>query len=255
MQLHDEAVRIAVRDAHVAGMLVTPASLMPGVLLVHGWGGSQEQYQRLVREVASLRCVCLTFDMSGHVATRARRESVTREDNLADIVAAYDFLAEHPRVDRTAVAVVGSSYGGYLAALLTGLRPVTWLALRAPALYKDTEWQLPKHQLRLAQDLPHYRHQRVGASENRALRACADFRGDVLLVESGNDRIVPGAVLANYRQACVNACSLTFRRIAHADHALTDERSRRSYAAILLNWLGEMISGARDDPHAGADRT
>lgn len=161
----------------------------------------------------------------------------------------------HPRVDRTAVAVVGSSYGGYLSALLTEIRPVTWLALRAPALYKGTEWQMPKHQLRLVQDLPNYRHLRIAASENRALSACAAFRGDVLLVESGNDNIVPAAVLANYRQACMNASSLTFRRIAQADHALADERSRRSYAAILMNWLNEMASGARDDPHAGVDRS
>lgn len=248
MQLNDNAIHITVRDGQIAGMLVSPASLMPGVLLVHGWGGSQKQYQRLVKELASLRCVCLTFDLSGHVATQARRESVTREDNLADVVAAYDFLAAHPHVDRAAIAVVGSSYGGYLASLLTETRPVAWLALRAPALYKNTEWKIPKHLLHKEQDLSRYRQLRIVASENRALRACAAFQGDVLLVESQCDSIVPGPVLANYRQACINASSLTSRVIAHADHALSDERSRRSYAAILVNWLEEMLVRARDTP-------
>ena len=107
------------------------------------------------------------------VATRARRESVTREDNMADLVAAYDFLAAHPQVDRGAMGVVGSSYGGYLATLLTGLRPVNWLALRAPALYKDSDWHLPKQQLSHRQDLASYRQQRIPAAENRALAACA----------------------------------------------------------------------------------
>ena len=252
MQMHDNAVHISVRDGDIAGTLVSPPALLPGVLLVHGWGGSQQQYQQLVRELASLRCVCLTFDMSGHVATRSRRESVTREDNFADIVAAYDFLTAHPQVDRGAIAVVGSSYGGYLTALLTEIRPVTWLALRAPALYKDTEWQMPKHLLQHAQDLSHYRQLRITAAENRALRACAAFRGDVLLVGSECDEIVPGPVLANYRQACINASSLTSRTIARADHALSDASSRRSYVSILRNWLGEMLSGARGNPRSTA---
>jgi dienelactone hydrolase len=66
---------------------------------------------------------------------------VSREESLRDILAAYDFLAAQPNVDSDSIAVVGSSYGGYLAALLTALRPVKWLALRVPALYKDSEWE------------------------------------------------------------------------------------------------------------------
>jgi uncharacterized protein len=252
MQLHDTAVHLTVRGGHIAGTLIAPASRMPGVLLVHGWGGNKQQYQALTKELASLRCVCLTFDMSGHEATRARRETVTREDNLADLVAAYDFLAAHPLVDRAAIAVVGSSYGGYLATLLTELRQVTWLALRAPAIYKDTEWQMPKQQLQREQALPQYRQQSIAAGENRALGACAAFRGDVLLVESGLDRIVPHAVLANYRRACANALSLTFRTISQADHALSDPHSRSSYAAILRRWLEEMVTGARVYGRGGA---
>ena len=247
MPLHDTAVHITVREGDIAGTLVSPPALMPGVLLVHGWGGSRQQYQLLARRLASLRCVYLTFDLSGHVATRSRRQSVTRDDNLADIVAAYDFLAAHPQVDRSAIAVIGSSYGGYLATLLTEMRPVAWLALRAPALYKDTEWHRPKYLLHREQALARYRQQRIDASDNRALRACAAFRGDVLLVESECDRIVPAPVLASYRQACIHACSLTCRTILQADHALSDDRSRRSYAAIVLNWLEEMLKGARNN--------
>ena len=48
---------------------------------------------------------------------------------------------------------VGSSYGGYLAAILTTLRPVRWLALRVPALYQDEGWDVPKKQLHKVSDL------------------------------------------------------------------------------------------------------
>ena len=62
------------------------------------------------------------------------------------------------------------------------------------------------------------------------------------------DRAWP--VLANYRQACINASSLTSRTIARADHALSDKSSRRSYVSILPNWLEEMLMGARGNPRS-----
>ena len=164
---------------------------------------------------------------------------MTREENLQDVVAAYDLLAAQPGVDRGRIAVVGSSYGGYLAAILTSMRAVQWLALRVPALYVDSGWEVPKLQLRKEQNLDAWRQTVVRAQENRALHACSDFRGDVLLVQSETDHLIPPAVISNYREACVNARSLTYRVMKGADHGLTDERMRQAYTAILFNWLRE----------------
>src|SRR5262252_1043341 len=118
-------------------------------------------------------------------ATRRRSHATRRyrEEGLRDVLAAYDFLAAQHNVDADSIAVVGSSYGGYLAALLTALRPVKWLALRAPALYKDSDWKLPKYRLGSEQKLEVYRKQAVRPEESRALRACKAFTGDVLVVE------------------------------------------------------------------------
>src|SRR6185436_3435244 len=157
---------------HILGTLITPGSLVSGVLFVHGWGGDQRQYLARGRALAGLGCVCLTFDLRGHAQTHTQYESVSREESLRDILAAYDFLAAQHNVDSDAIAVVGSSYGGYLAALLTSMRPVKWLALRVPALYKDSEWTLPKLKLRTEQDLAKYRLQPVGPEDSNALRAC-----------------------------------------------------------------------------------
>ena len=175
-------------------------------------------------------------------------ETVSRLRNLADVVAAYDLLARQPEVDRNAIAVVGSSYGGYLAALLSTLRPLRWLALRAPALYMDAGWELPKRQLHRDQDLVAYRRQVVPADTNRALRACAAFRGDVLVIESEQDQIVPHAAVTSYVDACVRANSMTYRVIKGADHGLSDEESQRSYSSLLVNWLREMVTAARAGP-------
>jgi pimeloyl-ACP methyl ester carboxylesterase len=247
MPTRDEALQIEVGERRIGATLIVPDTRMPGVLFLHGWGGNQQQYAARAREIAALGCACLTVDMRGHAETVGDHATVTREDNLRDACAAYDRLVGEPAVDDEQIAVVGSSYGGYLATILTTLRPVKWLALRAPALYKDSDWNAPKLALRQLQHLETYRRAKVAAKENRALRAAADYRGDVLIVESERDVIIPRPVLQSYREAFAHTRSLTYRMIDGADHGLTDPDCRRAYTTILVNWITEMIAGKRSD--------
>lgn len=239
----DPAV-IEVAGSELQGTFLTPRSKIPGVLFIHGWGGSQSFDLLRAQGIAALGCICLTFDLRGHAATEAQREQVSRDDNLHDVMAAYDRLAAHPGLDSTEVAVVGSSYGAYLAAILSGLRKVRWLALQVPALYPDDHWFRPKDQLDRGV-LRALRNRTVGPEENRALAACAGFQGDVLIVESEHDDFIPHSTVMNYRSAFRRAHSMTHRIIDGADHALTEKTAQRAYTGILVNWITEMITGAR----------
>jgi hypothetical protein len=244
MPIHEQLIEIAVADRRIGGTIVSPSRLAPGVLFVHGWAGSQTQYLARARELGNLGCACLTFDLYGHAKTSSFQGTVTREDNLNDIIAAYDMLASLPLVDQSAIGVIGSSYGGYLAAILTTLRPVKWLVLRAAALYKDEDWGRPK-QLLNREELMKYRLGIVKSSENRVLGACAQFQGDVLLVESEKDHLVPASVTANYRTAFEKAHSLTVRVLEGADHALSEQRWQDAYTSLLKSWAAEVIARAR----------
>ncbi len=254
MPTRDEAVEIKVDGQRIAGTLIAPATMVPGVLLVHGWRGNQEQYLARAREIAALGCICLTIDMRGHGRTESQQETVTREENLRDVIAAYDVLAGRPDVDESAIAVVGSSYGGYLAAILTSLRPVRWLGLRVPALYKDEDWSLPKQELK-NYGLAEFRRGPVRPEKNRALGACAAFEGDVLIVESEHDDVVPHPVIANYMAAFRMAHSLTYRVIQGADHGLSEQPWQQAYTSLLVNWATEMVLGAREGGAAPAVHT
>src|SRR5690606_35672097 len=173
-----------------------------------------------------------------------RQMNVTREENLRDLVCAYDCLHRHPSIDTRSIAVVGTSYGAYLSTILTTLRPVQWLSLRVPSIYRDEQWDTPKRKLD-RDDLAKYRSSFIPATENRALRACLEFRGDVLLVESEHDHLVPRSTIMSYRAAFQHAHSMTHRVIDNADRALTDKTAQQAYTASLVNWITEMVVGGR----------
>ncbi|WP_397449978.1 alpha/beta hydrolase family protein [Pseudomonas sp. NA-150] len=250
MSISSDDIEIPVDGQFISGTLLTPSAKMPGILFVHGWGGSQQRDLARAKNITGLGCVCLTFDLRGHERTHELRAVTSREDNLEDLLAAYDQLVTHPAVDPAAIAVIGSSYGGYLATILSGMRPVKWLALRVPALYWDADWTMPKQELD-RDKLAHYRRSAVTAADNRALAACKEFMGDVLLIESEQDDYVPHATLMSYRAAFYAAHSLTYRIVDGADHALTQDASQHAYSTMLSNWISEMVIGARleDYPH------
>lgn len=244
MAAHSDPIALSVDGQTLDATFLTPENKVPGVLFIHGWGGSQTFDLSRAKGIAALGCVCLTFDLRGHAATQAQQLQVTREDNLRDVLAAYDRLASHPSLDSGSVAVVGSSYGGYLAALLCSLRPVRWLGLHVPALYRDDEWLLPKNQLN-RETLRAYRNTYVSPEENRALKACAAFAGDVLIVEAEHDTFIPHSTIMSYRSAFRRSHSMTHRIIDGADHALTEKSAQRAYTSVLVNWVTEMVTGAR----------
>src|SRR5829696_728741 len=245
MTVRSDSVDIEIDGERLPGTLVSPGPLVPGFLFLQGWGSTRAQYLARAREIAALGCVCLTFEPRGVARDDPRHETVTREENLRDVLAAYDALAGRPGVDPATVGVIGSSYGAYMATILSSLRPVRWLALRVPALYKDEDWDVPKARLD-RENLAAYRRGPVGAENNRALGACAAFRGDVLIVESERDDTVPPPVIANYNAAFERAHSLTYRVIESADHGLSEEPWQQAYTSLLVNWAREMVLGARE---------
>jgi len=71
----------------------------------------------------------------------------------------------------------------------------------------------------------------------------AAFRGDVLIVESEHDAIVPHQVIRNYMDACSGARCLPDGD--GAAHGLSDPAWRQAYTSLLVGWVGEMVLGAR----------
>lgn len=242
-----KTLNIPIGDSFIDGTLFHPdpeelKGDSPAVLFIHGWGSSEETYRESARKIAGLGAICFTITLRGHGGTSHQRETVSRTDNLHDALTALDRLLAEDGVDSRRIGVVGSSYGGYLAALLTREREMRWLGLRAPALYKDEGFEWPKRRLNQDPDLHDFRRRPVPPEDNLALQCCTRFEGDVLLVESEHDTVIPHQVLANYLNAFQRVRSRAHHLIRDADHALGNPAHRREYEHVLYEWFKDRFA-------------
>jgi dipeptidyl aminopeptidase/acylaminoacyl peptidase len=216
----------------------------PAVLLVPGWDDSKhEQYDRISAALEEQGWLMRRVEFPGDRSQDGPRKEMNRDQHLKELVAAYDGLVAQQVVEGRAVAFIGFSYGGYLGALLSAQRPLQWMALRSPALYRDEDWFVPKEELDKG-ELDHYRRSVRGPEDNAALAACEAFSGDVLLIESEDDETVPHPVVKNYKASFRNARSFDYRLLEGADHELSSKAAQSRFIDELLRWMNQVTGGA-----------
>jgi uncharacterized protein len=212
------------------GCVFEPARVAPasrGILFVHGQSSNQKGYEQRARSASNaLGAVCLTFDLSGHGDDAGNYNRYCVYEHLDDVVAAYNQLASHPSVDRTRLGVCGASYGAYLCALLTSRRSVKRLILRAPALAGDVRF-------------PSDRHAASSAPPDGfdSLQLLARYGGEVLIVESEKDEVIPRTHIAAHLHACPRA---QHEVIPGATHALTDPGWDALFVASIVRWFRDL---------------
>jgi dipeptidyl aminopeptidase/acylaminoacyl peptidase len=206
-----------------------------GALFLHGWRSDRQKHVMPAQLLSELGFVSLTVDLRGHGKTGQLEHAVSVRDNLQDVTAAFDFLVSRDDVDRNRIVLAGFSYGGFLAILLAAERKVRWLALRSPALYRDEDLDTPKAEIK-RRGLMAFRRRPLSLVDCAGLRAAANVRGHVLLVEAQNDRVVPHQQIRNYLKAFEHAKSVAHRVIRGAHHAMSPEHYRIA-VGTLVEWL------------------
>ncbi len=211
-----------------------------GVLLVHGWTSAQDRMYETAEILSQeLDAVCLTVDLRGHGKTGGNLELFSRKNFLDDVLAAYDFLVSQPGVDKKHVGVIGSSFGGYLAALLTAQRNLSWVVLRVPADYPDLGFTESKL---LSPDSIEWRQSVRAWDTTDALRSIHSFKGSILLVESEKDEVIPHQTLLNYKNAA--QCNLEYVVMKNAPHSITRHSElRKEFNQIVLKSLKNKLFG------------
>lgn len=137
-------VKIARGDETIVGTLALPKGVEkpPVVLLLHGFTGKRDElavagteegvYSRTARLLAERGVASLRIDFVGSGDSSGKWEDTTTFSQIADAVAAFDWLKKQDNVDAGKIHVIGWSLGGLVASHLAAVRPVDTATLWAP---------------------------------------------------------------------------------------------------------------------------
>lgn len=223
-------------NSSLAGMvLINPDTngKRPAILVIHGWTSEMARYPERVQPEIDMGYIAVLFDMRGHGQTGGDLDTLSPHDHLDDCLAAYDYMMSLDTVDPDNISVFGSSYGGYLASLVSAERKVHHLLLSVPALYPDDIFDQPK--LQRSEYTTEYRKRELHANENKALKAVHDFNGDLLLIEAEHDEQVDPQVMKNFRSVAKE--DYDYALIKGADHSMKNTGTNEARIEVMANWF------------------
>jgi esterase/lipase len=235
-------VTFAVDGLQLVGHIFLPENLTeknPAVLFVHGWTSAQDRSFQYANGLAAEGFICMVFDMRGHGASDGEIAMFAPKDFLKDVVAAYDYLSQVKKVDAEQISLVGSSFGSYLGLLLSEKRTLKNLVLRVPADYPNEIFDKQKFQYSGSsnEDIVSWRKQKRSRKDTFALQAISNYKGNILIIESENDTVIPHQTVANYIAAVTNKKKLTHVVMLNAPHSLKEGQLRDECQQILKTWF------------------
>jgi uncharacterized protein len=224
----------------ISGLILYPnqyVGKLPGLLILHGWRSEKERYPERVKDIIESGFIALVIDLPGHGQSEGNISKLARKDFLDGICGAYDYLASLSDVDVNKIGVEGSSFGGYLAILLTKERLIKWLSLKNPANYPDSGKESPQVVISDTIDRGIWKEQPLNLDQNEALSALSKFRGETLLMQSEKDKIIPTQTFKNYLSAILDKSKLTHYIIKNADHRTSAPEWEEEYRKIHTDWF------------------
>ncbi|HYD07060.1 MAG TPA: alpha/beta fold hydrolase [Reyranella sp.] len=119
-----ESVKVPGHGVTLGGYFFKPQAgkpPYPAVILLHGFAQNASHLAALARLTAANGYVALALSLRGWLGSEGESDQGLRQP--LDVLAAIDWLAKRPLVDRDRIALVGNSMGGQVALLTAAHRP------------------------------------------------------------------------------------------------------------------------------------
>ena len=209
------------------------------LLALYGYSSKKANQMELISSiVASTGMSALVFDYSGHGESPFKLEDTRPAQHFLEIIYAFDWLkGQYPN---TEISVMGTSYGGFLATQLIKYRSFKNLILRAPAIYKPSDFYTTWRNIDRDWTRNVFRKDVEALAAHPLLARASKFAGKSLVVVHGQDESIP--------KETTDAFIKTFSADTYtADgfwHALSDPRNPKDkmieYQDAISEWLNRV---------------
>jgi esterase/lipase len=231
-----EELEIFLPGYSVAATLHKPAQPSKHIMLsLIGYTSTKDRYVDFLESFTQeLGITSLVFDYSGHGKSPFELANTTPAQHFLEVIAAFDWITA--RYPDYAISVIGSSYGGYFATMLTEYRTFHNVILRAPAIYKPedfyTAWQ---ERDRIAEESKSYRRDKQALNTHPLIKQASKYRGKALVLVHENDQDVPSETTDAYIHA-LRADSYLAEGFPHGLIHVPKE-DQEGYKRYIITWL------------------
>lgn len=234
--MQTQHVTIPTPNGNLKGMVLSNPDFSgkrPAFLVIHGWTSAMNRYPSRIEAIINMGYVAVLFDLRGHGETGGDITLLTPHDHLNDCLAAYDYMISLENVDKNDISIFGSSYGGYMASMLSAERKVHKMILSVPADCPDDIFDIPDMQ-RSEYTSAYYKRE-MQPHGAKALKAISSFEGDLLIIEAEHDEQVDSQVVRNYRNAAKEGYDHVV--IKGADHSFKVPGTNEARLRVMNNWF------------------
>lgn len=170
------------------------------LLTLIGFESNKAKYVDMIQAIINhTGTAAIVLDYSGHGDSPFALSDISPAQHFLEVIVAFDWLKiNHP--DKH-LSVMGTSYGGFHATLLTQFRAFDQLILRVPAIYPEDVFYTKWKDMDVDYIRGTYRHETKDLEDHSMLRRAREFRGKTLVVTHELDDICP----PNVTEAFVNA--------------------------------------------------
>ena len=177
--------------------------------------------------------VALTFDFRGCGKSDGVFKQQSQKMGIDDARAGLEFLLSQ-NVDRNRVGIMGSSFGGFVAAILMSeFDFVKSLALRVPAVYPDELLDAHVNDIQAYEYIP-----RKKWLDSVAYKGIAKFKGGLLIIEAGRDEVVHSWIVKNYYNSAIKAGKRRHHLLKGAEHSLRkNPKAFQEANKITVDWF------------------
>lgn len=211
----------------------------PSVISFHGFGvtATRTRIRYMLDYLAMHGVSSACFDFSGNGDSTGRLEESTVNIRKEEASAAVKFLGR----PEGSLAIIGTSMGAYLAALLSPVLRPRSLILVCPVAYPEAamELKLTEDFPKLARPTPH------AYAESQVFEAIRDFDGRLLIIAAGHDDVASAEVIDLYVSSARSARSKKVIRLEESGHKV--HPWLQEHDEERANVLEEVLAVTRED--------
>jgi len=231
-------VEFKIQNETLRGSLFIPGGRgpFPGVVFYHGRGSTRKNYLPMAQKLAKNGILALAFDFRGCGESDGEFENQTHAMGVEDGKAGLEFLLKQ-NVDRDRIGIQGTSFGGYVTGMvLNDYDFIKSVVLRVPSAHS----KITLISKRMPSD--NYFQKRENWENSGSYAGLARFKGNLLVIETEKDELLPSEVVQKYYIIAINALKRKLYIQKNAGHSLSNNpKAMEEFYKITVDWFLETL--------------